>query len=743
MYAQLKHMKKILLFSFLLACVSAAAQNLVPNPGFENTTPTCGIFGFGMLNSTTPPWISPNAGSPDICHSSLAITCPNTTVGSTSNSRWGSEPPHGGNAYAAMITYCSGCASETREYLQVQLSSPMVVGQTYAVEFYVSPGENCLWVTNNIGAYLSTTPPTSATWPSLPFTPQINYTNVISNANGWTQISGLVTATAPYSYITIGNFFTDANTTINAGAGPLIWAVYFVDDISVSLSIPVLTVNGDSTICSGDSAVINANFGTTYAWANASNPGTIISTDSTIVVYPAATTTYLVYGATDTLSFTVNVSNAPTVALGVDTLLCTGQTLQLNAAYPGATYLWQNGTTDSLLTVNQSGIYSVTVTNTCGTSVDSIQVLYIAPPSVFLGNDTLLCTGSNITLNATSTGAQYLWQNGATTSSITVNQPGTCYVGVLNQCGFVTDTINISYQDIPQFYLGNDTTICQGNSVVLDPLLSNVTYLWQNGTMLPTLSVNTTGSYWLAATNVCGTNSDTINVQVTNLPVATLGNDTSFCFGSSIVLDATFAGGSYVWSDGSTTSSIQVAQTGNYTVTVSNNCGSTTASVSVTVIALPVVNLGPDTALCTGDTLLLDATAPNSGYVWQDGSGNPVFQVTTQGVYAVTVTTDGCSAADSIIISEGQCDVLIEMPVVFSPNGDGINDYYIPLTYIGIESAKLTLFNRWGNQIAETTDMEHGWDGGGYPPGTYYWTVNYTDINSNSGQLKGYLTLLK
>ncbi|HEX5002485.1 MAG TPA: gliding motility-associated C-terminal domain-containing protein [Bacteroidia bacterium] len=736
-------MKKFLLASFLFAYVSATAQNLVPNPGFENTTPSCGIFGLGMFSSTTPPWISPNAGSPDICHSSLALSCPNTTVGSTSFSAWGSEPPHGGSAYAAMITYCSGCASETREYLQVQLSSPLVVGQTYAVEFYVSPGEQCQWITNNIGAYLSTTPPTSSTWPSLPYTPQINYTSVISNTNGWTQIAGTVTATAPYSYITIGNFFTDANTTINTGAGSLIWAVYFVDDISVTLAVPVLTVNGDSTICAGDSAVINANFGTTYAWANAANPGTIISTDSTIVVYPAATTTYLVYGATDTLSFTVNVLNTPTVSLGADTLLCSGQTLQLSAAYPGATYLWQNGTTDSLFNVNQSGIYSVTVTNACGSNTDAIQVLYINAPAVFLGNDTLMCNGTSLTLNATSTGAQYLWQNGATTSSINVNQPGTYYVGVLNQCGFATDTINISYQNIPQVYLGNDTTICQGNSIVLDPGLSNVTYLWQNGSMTPTLSVNAAGSYWLTAANACGTNSDTINVQITNLPAVTLGSDTSFCFGSSIVLDATSAGGSYAWSDGSTTSAIQVSQTGNYSVTVTNNCGSSTASVSITVIALPVVNLGADTSLCTGDTLLLDATEPNAGYLWQDGSGNPVFQVTTQGVYAVTVTADGCSAADSIIVSEGLCDVLIEMPVVFSPNGDGINDHYVPLTYIGIESARLTLFNRWGNQIAETSNLESGWDGGDHPQGTYFWIVNYTDINNNSGQLKGYLTLLR
>ncbi len=138
------------------------------------------------------------------------------------------------------------------------------------------------------------------------------------------------------------------------------------------------------------------------------------------------------------------------------------------------------------------------------------------------------------------------------------------------------------------------------------------------------------------------------------LPTVDLGNDTSFCNGGSIILDAGNIGSTYVWSDLSTNQTLNVNSIGTYSVTVTdpNSC---TASdiIMITANPSPTVNLGNDTTLCAGDySLVLDAQNPGASYFWNDGTTTQTLNVSTPGVYYVNITNGfGCQGTDTIDVS--------------------------------------------------------------------------------------------
>ena len=98
-------------------------------------------------------------------------------------------------------------------------------------------------------------------------------------------------------------------------------------------------------------------------------------------------------------------------------------------------------------------------------------------------------------------------------------------------------------------------------------------------------------------------------------------------------------------------------------------------------------------------------------------------------------------------IGESISEIIIEMPNVFTPNNDGTNDYFLPRKIEGISTASIIIYNRWGQKLFESPNIIEGWDGnfngGPCSSGTYYWIVQYTDINGVESELKGYLSLLR
>jgi len=154
------------------------------------------------------------------------------------------------------------------------------------------------------------------------------------------------------------------------------------------------------------------------------------------------------------------------------------------------------------------------------------------------------------------------------------------------------------------------------------------------------------------------------------------------------------------------------------------------------------VDLGDDTTLC-GNAITLNAYILGASCQWQDGSNDSIYVVTLPGEYSVTVTYDGCANSDSIKI--GECPVLVLFPNAFTPNNDGLNDTFCPISK-GIEKFSMQIFDRWGTLLFETSSPEMGWNGyfkgSPCPEGTYVYKASFK-INGVDKQHTGTMTLLQ
>lgn len=207
------------------------------------------------------------------------------------------------------------------------------------------------------------------------------------------------------------------------------------------------------------------------------------------------------------------------------------------------------------------------------------------PPKVFLGNDTVICINTPITLIAANqySGTQYLWNTGSTDSTITVSAAGTYTCTVQNTCGAAQASRQIALKAMPVADIGNDQHFCEGASIIVQssPQASDVTYLWNNGLTVPIITVKTGGDYWLHTSNACGTTGDTIHITMDANPVIRLDKDPVLCYGSS----RTFAAGSgyagYLWYDGLAGETRTVNAPGEYWVQVTGNNGCITRDTAI------------------------------------------------------------------------------------------------------------------------------------------------------------------
>ncbi|RYD52904.1 MAG: T9SS type A sorting domain-containing protein [Sphingobacteriales bacterium] len=416
---------------------------------------------------------------------------------------------------------------------------------------------------------------------------------------------------------------------------------------------PVVNLGADTAICNGSAVTLNAgNAGASYLWSTGATTQTISATAAGTYSVRVTNTS----GCIGRDTIVVSINPRPTVNLGNDTSICSGNTVTLNAGNAGASYLWSTGATTQTISVTTAGTYNVRVTNATGCIGRDTLVLIVTPtPVVNLGADTAFCAGNSVTLNAGNAGASYLWSTGATTQTITASTSGTYNVRVTNTSGCIgRDTIVVTVNARPTVNLGNDTTICSGNSVTLNAGNANASYLWSTGATTQTITASTSGSYSVRVTNATGCiGRDTVVLTVNPTPVVNLGADTAICAGSSVTLNAGNAGASYLWSTGATTRTITASTSGSYSVRVTNTSGCIGRdTVVLTVTPQPTVSLGADTAVCIGSNITLDAGNAGALYLWSTGATTQTITVSTAGTYSVRVTnTTGCIGRDTIAIT--------------------------------------------------------------------------------------------
>jgi len=164
------------------------------------------------------------------------------------------------------------------------------------------------------------------------------------------------------------------------------------------------------------------------------------------------------------------------------------------------------------------------------------------------------------------------------------------------------------------------------------------------------------------------------------------------------------------------------------------------------------MDLGSDTSICPGGVPLLladniNTRFPNTQWRWSTGALSPSILVTTPGTYYLDVSINGCKTADSIVVLN---DCYLDIPNVFTPNGDGLNDYFFPRNLLshGLTTFTMNIYNRWGQLIFETSNLDGGgWDGrfnnAEQPEGVYVYVIDATFKDGQKEHHQGNVTLLR
>ena len=369
-------------------------------------------------------------------------------------------------------------------------------------------------------------------------------------------------------------------------------------------------------------------------------------------------------GDTDTAYIMVNP--LPNVNLGHDTTFCQGGSLLFDAGNAGSTYSWTpGGSTSQTLNVSSSGQYIVQVTNATNCSKnDTLNVIVIPNADATITPHAAMClNAAPVTLTAAQVGG--VWSGPGITNPVTgsfnpvIAGAGNIQIiySISGLCGDA-DTAYIMVNPLPIVDLGNDTTFCQGGSLLLDAGNAGSTYSWTpGGSTSQTLNVSSSGQYVVQVTNATNcSNNDTVNVIVTPNADATITPHAAMCLNAApFTLTAAQVGG--IWSGPGITNAVTgmfnptIAGAGNIQIiySISGLCGDADTAY-IMVNPLPIVDLGNDTTFCQGGSLLLDAGNAGSTYSWTPGgSTSQTLNVSSSGQYIVQVTNAAnCSKNDTV-----------------------------------------------------------------------------------------------
>jgi hypothetical protein len=427
-------------------------------------------------------------------------------------------------------------------------------------------------------------------------------------------------------------------------------------------AVPTITPTGYIDLCQGSSITLTASASPGYLWGNSATTQSITVTNGGI--YSLRAVNGGCQSATSAPVFVnfFSIPSAPTVMASGPTSFCQGGSVTLTAS-PANGYLWSNGATTQSITVNSGGTYNVIAvgSGSCQSQPSASTTVTVQPaptaPTVTVSGPTSFCQGGSVTLTASAANA-YLWSNGATTQSITVNSSGSYTVRAINANGCqsaVSAATNVTVNPTPATPListSGPTTFCQGGSIALTATTAS-TYLWSNGATTQGIAVSSSGSYTVRVANASGCQSAVsapTNVTVQPAPATpaiTASGPITFCQGGSVVLTSS-TGNSYLWSNGAATQSIAVSNSGSYTVQVANGCQSAvSAPTTVTVNPLPSV----PTITQSGNTLSSSAANGNQWYFNGTaiaGATAATYTYATGGIFSVTVTNaSGCSSSSA------------------------------------------------------------------------------------------------
>lgn len=514
--------------------------------------------------------------------------------------------------------------------------------------------------------------------------------------------------------------------------------------------------------------------------------------------------------------FTVLNCTPPPAPTGVNGSRCNEGTVSLSAtgAAPGQQYRWYAGDLDltalgtgdifttpeiAVTTDFFVGIFDpITLCESTRTKVTAL-VVPVEKPVLNASGNIQLCEGSSFLLSAPPGFTSYLWSDGSQTQQLLITTGGTYTVAISTAtCALpVSDPVTIDFVSkppVPVVVTTGQTEACQAASVALTAPAGFNRYLWNTGETTPSITATTAGNYTLTVENAAGCKSDPsapVVVKIFNppaRPVITVTGLETLCEDDFAVLSAPSGFTQYEWSNGATTQSIVVSESGTFSVRTAvgascfsalsdpvtivqtgTPCGSVInpgnsapeiANITATAAIQGQVNIGlrPYLSDVDGDD---DIDLASLRITMAPASGAPASIGTDQQL-VVDYTGTSFTGSDFLIIqvcdksgscTQGQIVVSVAGDIVaynaLSPNGDGLNE---ALTFEFIDllpdtrSNTVTVYNRWGTPVIRITDYDNrervfrGLDSNGneLPNGTYFYQITF----SSGRQTKdGFITL--
>jgi gliding motility-associated-like protein len=531
-----------------------------------------------------------------------------------------------------------------------------------------------------------------------------------------------------------------------------------VDSVTIHVIEVIGGVHPDTIVCPNESVQLHAWGGTTYQWtptaglSNALIQNPIAQVSNSTIYYVSIADSN---GCAITDSVSIQLFPLQLLNLGADTTLCVGDSMQLNAGSAYHSYQWSTGSTNQMIVVNTEANYSVIVTdsNSCW-QTDSIFVTFIPYHDASISSPLSFCDNDDaFQLTAQDMGG--IWYGQGIIDSLTgLFHPGVAGAGIheisYNIFGFCgdADTVNITVFNAPLVNLGNNISVCDGDTVPLDAGAGFTEYLWTPFANTQHYSVTTQGMYSVIVTdsNQC---QATDSIFVSYLPLADAGISPTppFCSNEPAQqLNANSGGG--IWagtgisntSNGTFDPSIAGAGTHEITYTIAGQCGDSD-TITIVVYSAPNVSVETtqETCIDAEDAFIIlhiENGTPPYHYQWNTGDTTPILESIPSGTYLVSISDQNfCLHTEQIIISPVFNDCYTPhawLPNIFSPNQDGINDIF-KVRGQGIIQMELMIYNRWGELLFETSNQETGWNGkfnnNLVEPGvyTYYLNIRFND----------------
>ncbi|MFT4522605.1 MAG: gliding motility-associated-like protein [Bacteroidia bacterium] len=456
---------------------------------------------------------------------------------------------------------------------------------------------------------------------------------------------------------------------------------------------------------------------------------------------------------TDEFELVIRIRSKINVNLPEDIYICDNSDVYITTTLWDATKIaWSNGRFGNTIKVNQPGEYTATAYYGNCFGSDTVHLI-MDTISLTLPKDSIFCEVKDVDMIADAgvSGLRYRWNTSTTDTlqTLHITKPGLYWVRVRNDNCTAKDSLVVFISTKPK--IGPFYFVCNEFEREFDAGdIPGATFLWSNGDTTRTSVLNSAGLRWVEVRQNHCVSRDTVLIMnpIINLE---LGKDSNYCDNLYRKLKAPPNMKSYLWSDQSTQSFLEVRQPGQYSVIVSDTNGcSKEDTINLTLSQSPSIFIGNDTTICVRSVAPLGIEENFVKYEWNIGERSKMIGTEVAGMFILTVTdSNGCKAVDTAIVSQDP-DALpndLFIPNAFSPNGDGLNEVFPFKDFVPQPEYRVRVFNRWGQKVFDSENGSQQWnatfDGQRVALGAYIYLIEFRACNGENKRVSGTITILE